>query len=218
MNTKGEKLEEFELLLRRIDKENAFPAILFREFLEDDSTNEIFMSWLISELIRIVKNNKKKKYSFNIDPQQLLYSGTLKKIERLVPYADKLVVEVTEAIPSQRYMDDYYNNSLIEPVKQLHEMGLSVAVDDVSSGMHSFNIVRGYAQYADRIKLSLVHLYSLDVNLLRDTVSLWQSLAKDRNIDIVIEGIDTALVSDWLVNNDLNIQQGFYLGKPKKIE
>ncbi len=88
--------------------------------------------------------------------------------------------------------DQYYNNSMIEPIKQVHELGFRIAIDDVSSGMNSFNIVREYGEYIDRIKLSLLQLRNVSKDLVQETVMLWRSMAIDNQIDLIIEGIDNS--------------------------
>ncbi|MBO7942678.1 EAL domain-containing protein, partial [Streptomyces sp. S9] len=132
---------------------------------------------MANELKELVKNKPNQYFSFNIDPQQLLYPSTIEALKALIPYQKTLMVEITEAIPSKRYFDQYYNNSMIEPIKQVHDLGFRIAIDDVSSGMNSFNIVREYGKYIDRIKLSLLQLRNVSKDLVQETVMLWRSMA-----------------------------------------
>ena len=216
-DTKG-KLQEYELLLREAGEDNKFPAALFKEYIRDNESNRIFCNWMANELKELVKNKPDQYFSFNIEQQQLLYPSTIEALKALIPYQKTLMVEITEAIPSKRYFDQYYNNSMIEPIKQVHELGFRIAIDDVSSGMNSFNIVREYGEYIDRIKLSLLQLRNVSKDLVQETVMLWRSMAIDNQIDLIIEGIDNLSVSDWLVDNSIKLQQGYYWGRPRAIE
>ncbi|MBF7124721.1 EAL domain-containing protein [Pediococcus pentosaceus] len=207
-----------ELLLRKTGGENRFPAMLYKEYMRDDASNLVFCTWLVKNIIEIINDNPGIQYSFNLDPQQLLYDSTFEAMKGLIPYCDRVMIEVTESIPSNRDIDQYFNYSVRDQIKRIHEMGFSVAVDDVSSGMNSFNAVREYTQDIDRLKLSLIQLRNVEEGMITVTISLWKALAANTGIDLVIEGTDSLEVSKWLLENGLEKQQGYYFATPRKLK
>jgi EAL domain-containing protein (putative c-di-GMP-specific phosphodiesterase class I) len=207
----------YELLLRKNDGENAFPAMLFREYMYSSEANTILCRWIAETVGEIAAAHPTCHYSFNLDPQQLLYEGTVEELAKLAPYADQIAIEITEGVPAQRDFTQYYNPSLLAQVKALHEIGFSVRLDDVSSGLNSFNTVRNYIERIDGIKLSLIQFRNTDCELVVAALNLWQTLATHYDIKLIIEGVDGPAISDSLVKRNLNWQQGFFLGMPEAI-
>jgi EAL domain-containing protein (putative c-di-GMP-specific phosphodiesterase class I) len=211
------KLMGYELLLRKTGGENRFPAMLFKDYMSSSLGNQIFCKWLVQSVAEIAKNNPDDEFGFNVDPQQLLYDNTYEELKALLPYRDQIMIEITEGVPARRRFSKYYNYSLVEAIKQIHELGFSVAVDDVSSGMNSLNAVREYLQYVDRLKLSLIQFRSADPVILKVTVDLWQTLSEKHELEMIVEGIDSQATSDKLINRGLTKHQGYLYSKPIEI-
>ncbi|MDE3750585.1 EAL domain-containing protein [Pediococcus pentosaceus] len=210
----NDRIKEYELLLREKSGTNRFPASLFMKFVDSDENNEVLMNWLVNEIKSIVEKRPNCTFSFNIDPQQLLFDSTLLQLSKLEPYKESLIIEITEALPSNRGVMNYYEKTLINQLEPIYNLGFRIAVDDVSSGMHSLNTVRKYTDYINRIKLSLIQLKDAGPIILKETVSLWLLMARENNTSVVIEGVSSIELRDYLKCMGVEMQQGFLWGKP----
>ena len=214
---KKRKINSYELLLRNINGVDSFPLEVFKSFLTNNDTNRIFWNWARQKLRAIITRYPTTNFSINIDPQQLYYESTFDFLENMKYCNDHLMIEITETLPFSRPLDNYYNYDLTQKIKTIYKMGYKIAVDDVSNGMNSVSMVKKYAPYIKRIKLSLFQLKFNDCKIERSLIVMWGSIAQYLDLEIVIEGIDTLSTNVWIANNIFCLQQGFFLSIPGEI-
>lgn len=212
------EIDSYELLLRDGGNQNRFPLDLFKEFVKSDETNRIYWDGIEENLISILSQNKNDKFAINIDPQQLYFESTFDFFKKIEEYKGQLLIEITEAVPWNRPQEDYFSPSLKKYIKRFYDMGYKVAMDDISSGMNSLNMVKECAEYISRIKLSLIQLDFDDQKVVQQVIIMWGLVAQYLKVEIVIEGIDTVITNIWVSNNILGLQQGFYLSTPNEVE
>jgi EAL domain-containing protein (putative c-di-GMP-specific phosphodiesterase class I) len=212
------EIDSYELLLRDGGDENRFPVAMFKQFVMSDAANQIYWDGIQENLFMILSKNPTDRFAINIDPQQLYFESTYTFFEKIVEYKDQLLIEITETVPWSRPQEDYYNPSLKKHIKRFYDMGYKVAMDDVSSGMNSLNMVKECAAYITRIKLSLIQLDFSDQKVVQQVIIMWGLVAQYLKVEIVIEGIDTVITNIWVSNNILGLQQGFYLSTPNEVD
>lgn len=212
------RISGYEILLRRLDQEACFPAGVFKKIIEDNQSNDVFLKWLGKRLERIFKLDTYFEYSINLDPQQLMYESTFDFLNRMKVFRNQLTIEITEAVPLKREVDSYFDYSLAPFLKRIKLLGFKVALDDVSSGINSLNMVWRCTEYISRIKLSVLHIEFNDISVAKKIIKLWDNLSKVMNVELVIEGIESKEFRDWISKNTNGFQQGFILARPCKLE
>lgn len=75
-----------------------------------------------------------------------------------------------------------------------------------------------YTSYLTQIKFSIVKCNKKNLNkeTLRHFLSAWKQVAVDYHLDFIIEGIEDYETSDEMKKYGIDIQQGYYFGKPSK--
>ncbi len=123
----------------------------------------------------------------------------------------KLEIEITE---SATVLDQ---KVLIEKVKQVRDFGLYLSIDDFGAGESSLN--RLNAIVADTIKLDKAFL---DYNITEErgfiVVDTVVKMAKQLNMKVVSEGVETLEQVKWLKNLNCDYAQGYFFEKPMKTE
>ncbi|AEV94880.1 EAL domain-containing protein [Pediococcus claussenii] len=211
------RINGYEILLRKLDEETSFPTDLFKRVIKDDQSNALFLKWLGERLEQIFKVDTYFEYSINLDPQQLTYESTFDFLNKMKVFSSQLTIEITEAIPLKREVDGYFDYSLVPFLKRIKLLGFKLALDDVSSGINSLNMVWRCTKYISRIKLSVLHIEFNDVSLAKKIINLWDNLSKVMNVELVIEGIESREFRDWISKNTDGFQQGYILAYPSKL-
>ncbi len=123
----------------------------------------------------------------------------------------KLEIEITE---SAMTLDQ---NILIEKARQIRDFGLYLSIDDFGAGESSLN--RLNAVVADTIKLDKVFLENNIAEKRGDiVVGTVIKMAKQLDMKIVSEGVETLEQVKWLKRLNCDYAQGYYFEKPMKTE
>ncbi len=152
-------------------------------------------------------------FSSNLSTRSLRYI----KPERFAQVSDKynidrkhLEIEVTEQV--------LINESGYTMIDELSSLGYNIAVDDFSAGYASLKYVSQMA--ADTLKIDRALLNDLELekgsrNVIYKAVI---ELAKDLNLNIVSEGVESKEQAEVLRTLDGEIYQGFYCSEPLSEE
>ncbi len=108
-------------------------------------------------------------------------------------------------------------DTLVQITNELKNNGVSVSIDDFGSGYSSLNLLKDI--HADIIKIDKGFLESLEENrrghkILKNVIQL----AKEINMSIVAEGVETKDQEKLLLNLQCHIVQGFLYAKPMPLE
>jgi diguanylate cyclase (GGDEF)-like protein len=148
------------------------------------------------------------KIAVNISPQQLAdakfvgrVSETLKR-HRIPPSA--LELEITE------YTLAMERGSLLERIRALRTLGVSIALDDFGTGYSSLSYLRRFPVDVLKIDRSFVTDIPSDVAV----PSTILTLAEKLGMTCVAEGIETVPQRDWLIANGCHALQGFLFARP----
>lgn len=203
----------YEALMRPQTKKIKSPYDVIRLAQSQSKLHEIEkMTWF--EAMKAFEEQKDHfrggKVFINSIPNHVLSKEDLKIFEeRFSDYLGRIVVEVTENERSD-------TNSTKRKQEMVAKWGGDLALDDFGSGYNSelslliispkyvkidMNIVRGIDQDQNRQKLLK--------NML--------SYAKNRNIKIIAEGVETKAEMDKLIEFGVDYMQGYYLGKPHMV-
>ncbi|MDD6327467.1 MAG: bifunctional diguanylate cyclase/phosphodiesterase [Lachnospiraceae bacterium] len=125
--------------------------------------------------------------------------------------SDMLTLEITESM---------FMNSpakLADVLNTLRERGFKLEVDDFGAGFSSLSLIRDIS--VDTIKIDKNFL---DQEIASDkgkiVVSHTISMAKDLNLQVVAEGVETGEHVEFLKNSNCDIAQGYYFARPMPVE
>ncbi len=98
-------------------------------------------------------------------------------------------------------------------IRELKDMGVHFALDDFGSGYSSLNHLRIFP--LDRLKIDQSFINNIDINHGDEVIiKAIIAMAKNLNLDVVAEGVESKAQLDFLKSNDCSEVQGFYFSKP----
>ena len=135
-------------------------------------------------------------------------AGVLKKYN--IP-AKFIEMELTESM--------FFDNTsrLIQMMKEMHGLGLSISMDDFGSGYSSLNLLKELP--VDTLKIDKVFLDET-TNSERSQIIIAQvvEMARKLGMEIVCEGVETKEQAEFLREISCDIAQGFLYAKPMAME
>jgi diguanylate cyclase (GGDEF)-like protein len=119
----------------------------------------------------------------------------------------KLKLEITESMVLENV------ENTIQTMLQLREYGLRFAIDDFGTGYSSLSYLKRLP--LDQLKIDQFFIRDLDTNNNdKAIVSTIISMAKNMQLDIIAEGVETLSQRDFLFSQGCLSYQGFYFAKP----
>jgi EAL domain-containing protein (putative c-di-GMP-specific phosphodiesterase class I) len=135
--------------------------------------------------------------------------GVLLKELGLPPNALKL--EITEST----VMDD--PTAAVEMLQQMKELGVKLAIDDFGTGYSSLSYLHRFPLDTLKIDRSFISGESEGVSGMEIARTV-MPLAKNLQLDVVAEGVETAEQMHELKKLECKYAQGFYFSKPLSAE
>ena len=130
--------------------------------------------------------------------------------ERLAPYAQRIVVEITEHEPVEDYEE------LAHALRPLRDLGVRIAIDDAGAGYASLR--HTLALDPDIVKVDITLTSGIDTDRAkRALASALISFADEMAITIVAEGIETEASLQTLVQLGVRYGQGFHIARPAPL-
>ena len=121
-----------------------------------------------------------------------------------------LELELTESVLMEASRD--HNDVLL----RLRNKGHRIAIDDFGSGYSSLDYLRRYP--VDRIKIAQTFIADIGIESGNDAiVKAALSLARELNIEVVVEGVETVAQLELLKSWGSRIVQGFYFARPLPV-
>jgi diguanylate cyclase (GGDEF)-like protein/PAS domain S-box-containing protein len=156
-----------------------------------------------------------KKIAINVSGQQVwntpLYDELKRHLKEYKLSGDCIEVEVTECF-IMREIDKG-----IEELKAIRDLGVGIAIDDFGTGYSSLS----YLKNLPITKLKIDKSFIDNVPDERESVAITKtiiSLAKNLDLEIIAEGVETKAQLDFLVKEGCELIQGYYYSKPLPVE
>lgn len=151
-----------------------------------------------------------KSFSINISLRQLLYEPFLKEVESLMQRyfselgpEQKIYFEITEHVFSEDM------TKVISLMNRLKSLGISFSIDDFGTGYSSLSYLRGLP--IDEVKVDKSFVKCLDESDNdRKMVSTIITIAKNFDLNVVAEGVETFEELNFLLQSKCDVFQGFY--------
>jgi len=151
------------------------------------------------------------KVSFNastLDLHNYSYVDSLEEAINEVGYdTSSLELEVLES-QSMKHPE-----KVIAILKEIRKLGICITVDDFGTGYSSLSYIKNLP--IDKIKIDRSFVKDLPSD--KDSIAIVRTiiaLAKNLNLAIIAEGIETKEQADFLVNEGCENHQGYYYSKP----
>ncbi|WNS45219.1 EAL domain-containing protein [Paenibacillus sp. MMS20-IR301] len=101
----------------------------------------------------------------------------------------------------------------IDILNQLTELGIRISLDDFGTGYSSFNYLKMFPIHKVKIDRSFVEHIAVNPND-RAIVSTMIAMARQLNMGVIAEGIETKAQLDIIIEQDCKDVQGYYYSKP----
>lgn len=215
------RIRSFEALLRWYDDElGQIPPSDFIPVAEETGMIVQIGEWVMREACskafewnRLIGEDL--LISVNISAVQLKQKGFLTMVRSVLNETglkpSLLELELTESI-----MINSIENTVML-FNELKSMGIKLSMDDFGTGYSSLNYLKKLPLNTlkiDRSFIGDIDIESAEKNIIGDIVSLVHKL----DVMVIAEGVETDSQLDYLVKCKCDSVQGFFLGKPVKVE
>ncbi len=153
--------------------------------------------------------------SINLSPLQLLDEKLISKLLSIIKKynvpADHIELELTESA----VMSDLEGAE--RQLSGLRNAGIKLSIDDFGTGYSALSQLENLP--IDTLKIDQSFMSELKKN--KDAEAIVKSiilLAKNLNLNVIAEGVETKEQADFLIENECNEVQGFYFDKPMSAE
>jgi c-di-GMP phosphodiesterase len=170
------------------------------------------LSTALKELYPRLREDKDFKLSVNVAPRHLLSDGFVETLRRVASGAKvstrQIVLEVTE----RNELPDLKRAAAI--VRELRDLGFKVAMDDVGVGHSGLSQMKGLG--ADTIKIDKFFIDTIteDGSAAKAIVEMLVRLARDLNMTVIAEGIETVEQVQALIACGVEEGQGYIVSPP----
>jgi sensor c-di-GMP phosphodiesterase-like protein len=205
-----------EILARWIRKDGSIiPPMDFIPLAESSGRIEP-MTWqlletALTDLFTRLRNDRHFKLSINVSPRHLMSDGFTETLRRIVVAARVSPRQVMLEITERSELPDLDKAAGV--VKELRERGFRVAMDDVGVGHSGLSQMKGLG--ANTIKIDKFFVDSITQDESAATIiQTLTRLARDLQMTVIAEGIETAEQVDALIKCGVEEGQGYLVSPP----
>lgn len=207
-----------EALLRWKHEQHGFiPPDVFIPIAEQSHKIDQLTELVFAEAQSLLEKTRESKPDFyvsvNLSPMQFVEPGIKSRLFQPIPadVAKRLVVETTESQMIEN-IDTYEQN-----ISELKEHGIGVFLDDFGTGYSNLG-------YLNRLKFDTVKIdksFTRDIDSKREkqpVIKAVSNLARDLNMTVVAEGVETEAELNTLCELNISHGQGYLWSKPIALD
>jgi len=220
LNASTEQLIGAETLLRwRSDTYGEVPPGKFIHWLENDPYFFELGNWILEQAMTqaTVILEKYPNFVLNVNTTytQIGRSDFREAVQNILEKTgfppQNLCLELTERC---RHLDRDY---LRQEANYFNSLGIKIAIDDFGTGYSSLDILFDFK--VDTLKFDRTFTMDIESDKIKQTVIRTMSeLARDLDVHICLEGIETREMIDFMQKYQIHSYQGYYFSKPISIE
>jgi diguanylate cyclase (GGDEF)-like protein len=172
-------------------------------------------NWVLEEACLILADWQTRGITLplavNVSPIQMKHEDFVPHLKSLLAQHQidprKLLLEITETVR----IDDL--DRALALLRELHDLGLSIALDDFGMGYSSLN-------YLNRLKCLPIDLIKIDKSFIQGLptddamVRIVSSISEVLALPVMAEGVENAEQRDWLLQHGIHSGQGFLFARP----
>ncbi len=207
-----------EALIRLIDpKEGLIPPDKFISVAESNGFIIPLGRWIIEEATRQIAKwqdteLKNVKLSINISGVQFQDKTLIRTLKNSVAAIDasKLDIELTESVLMSNFEEK------LEVINKIRKFGISFSLDDFGTGYSSLSYLKNIP--FNTLKIDKSFIDDLQNQKDQSFVNMIISIAKNLELEVVAEGVETKEQLDYLKRIGCDLYQGYYCSKPLPVE
>ena len=174
----------------------------------------VVLDLAIKQLMQWINNDVAVRLSINISVLSLQLEGMADRIisklcQSGIP-SNLIEIEVTET----HHLEN--SEEVLSNIKKIREFGVTVALDDFGTGHASLSYLQNLPIDIIKIDRSFIQKIDQSGSGSNAIVSAILAMAKELNLKVVAEGVETKEQYDWLASRGCQMIQGFFVGKPMK--
>lgn len=144
--------------------------------------------------------------SVRVFESQTLFEMVFEALQESSLDGTYLELEITESIA----MSDVQGT--IEQLQTIRELGVRVSLDDFGTGYSSLGSLDELP--VDTLKIDQIFIHKSEQTSKQAIISNIIAIAKNLNLGVVAEGVETSDQIEFLQSRGCHVMQGFYYGKP----
>lgn len=169
----------------------------------------------IKDIYILKKNGVDLPLSINLSSSSLCNPKIVDLMKTVLSKIDidpnLITIEITE---SAFIEEKLVSRQIVESIKKL---GINIALDDFCTGYSSMEYLLSYS--ADYLKIDKEFIRKIDEDsqrkkIVKGLITMAQSL----NMSVIAEGVETKEEASLLTSLNCNCIQGFFFGRPQKLE
>lgn len=153
------------------------------------------------------------RVAVNVSPVQFHQTNIVMTVARVLKETglkpDRLELEITESV----ILKD--TDATLATITALCELGVRLSLDDFGTGYSSLSYINRFP--FQKVKIDRAFVLDLKNNKSRAVIGSITHLAREIDIDVVAEGVETEEQLATLVRHDVTEIQGYYFSKPRPI-
>jgi diguanylate cyclase (GGDEF) domain len=220
VDIESDKIKKFEALMRWHNKElGQISPVEFIPIAEETGLINVLGHWILREVCSQLREWTRRGYfyvvSVNVSQAQIQnehYIDTVINLLQEFKIPPNLIeIEITESI----IMSSFEAN--IQTLKVMKNMGMGITLDDFGTGYSSLSYLKTLPIKSVKIDKSFVDdiVYN---RISRDIISGIIALAKNLELNVIVEGVEKEEQIELLRTMGCTIVQGYYYSKPIPAE
>jgi len=219
INAKTNQIDGFEVLLRWVSKKLGFVGPdEFVPIAEVSGLFNIVDEWVVKNAIKSYPDLKAKlghdfKLSINLSSAQLnnnlITKTLLESVKQYDISPENVQLEMTETLSAE------YTHKADALLNVLCDQGFQIAIDDFGTGYTALLQLIEYP--AKMIKFDKTFVDKAMQSNNRKMLAPLISLCHSQGLSVTVEGVETKEIADYLKSIKCDYLQGYYYGKPVKL-
>lgn len=130
-------------------------------------------------------------------------------------YPMNLVLEVTEEVTDQHVT----NQQIIDQVHYFDEHGIQLSLDDIGTGINTYDHIKPILPYASEIKFAMQNFRQEGrATEIPDALAFWKQVADQHRLRLILEGVENQAEHDMANDLGIDYRQGWFYGKPHLLK
>ncbi|MGD9107844.1 MAG: bifunctional diguanylate cyclase/phosphodiesterase [Gammaproteobacteria bacterium] len=161
------------------------------------------------------KNDQLLAISLNVSPEQFIRADFLDLIANIIEKTKIPAKNIELELPETLIMSKVEISEQV--LMQLNKIGVKISIDNFGAGYSSLSCLKHLPITNLKINQSFIRDIETDPN---DAIIVKSiiNLAKNLELNVIAEGVETKEQLQFLIDNGCPQAQGFYLAKPLKID
>ena len=184
---------------------------------EDSGMIEAIGDWVLMQACREAAqwSDKSLRVAVNVSPAQFLAGETHRKVAHALMETQlepsRLEIEITESLLISN------TEAVVETLKKIRAMGVSIAMDDFGTGYSSLSYLSRFP--FDKIKIDRAFISNLGKDPSTDAI-VTSIIGLGRSLDVLItaEGVENQEQMTLLRAAGCNLVQGYLFGRPGSVQ